>query len=109
MIQIKRGVTREVILVGRRAVKIPSLRSWSLFLTGLLCNMQEAAWAGCHPRLCPVRFAAPGGFVVVMDRCDPITEEEFNLLDAADFPRHVEPKVCSFGRLGGRVVAVDYG
>jgi hypothetical protein len=106
----RRGTSREVLLVGRWAVKLPSARCWRLFLCGLLGNMQEALWSGFDSGLCPVRWAFPGGLVVVMPRCEPLTAAEFDALDRspwADLP--VEAKACSFGRLGGRVVAVDYG
>lgn len=108
----KRGTTREVILVGRWAVKVPSTRSWRLFLTGLLCNMRERAFSRMgEPRLCPVRYSCPGGWWVVMPRCEPITDAECDLASMAyaDLP-FVEKKACSFGRLpDGRIVAVDYG
>lgn len=96
-----------------------------MFLYGFLANMQEVAWSGHDERLCPVRFALPGGSLIVMPRCAALTDEEF-LLEvlpewgqvedhetgsplpyAVDLP--VEMKTCSFGRLSGRIVAVDYG
>ena len=107
----KRGVTREVFLVGRWAVKVPSFRCWRLFLTGLLCNMQEREWSRTNdPRLCPVKYSCPGGWWVVMPRCEPITGEQSEQAAAACSDLPVEPKTCSFGRLpDGRIVAVDYG
>jgi hypothetical protein len=116
----KRGITREVFLVGRWAFKVPSFRSWSLFLTGLLCNLQERTFSRLgDPRLCPVRFSLPGGWLVVMPRCEPVSTAD--AVDAyaslscpgpsgASLGAIVEDKTCSFGRLpDGRVVAVDYG
>lgn len=120
------GVTRTVILTKRWAIKLPCLvYGWKFFLYGFLANMQEAAWSGIDERLCPVRIALPGGLLVVMPRCERLTDEEFiaeviphwgqqvdsetglPLPTSVLFP--VEMKTCSFGRLNGRIVAVDYG
>lgn len=120
------GVTRTVILTKRWALKIPCLvYGWKYFLYGFLANMQEVDWSGSDERLCPVRFALPGGLLVVMPRCTPLTDDEFiaevserwaRMLDKETelpLPYHVELpveiKTCSFGRLNGKIVAVDYG
>lgn len=118
------GVTRTVILTKRWAFKLPCVvYGWKYFLYGFLANMQEAQWSGFDERLCPVRFAGRGGWLLVMPRCEPLTDDEYlaevspmwaRLTDdvtgqmlSAELP--VEMKTCSFGRLGGRIVAVDYG
>ncbi len=118
------GVTRTVILTKRWAIKIPSLvYGWKFFLYGFLANMQERDWNGFDHRLCPIRWASKYGFAVIMPRCQPLTDEEFCrevgdewalMCDlstgeqlSAELP--VEVKTCSFGRLNGRIVAVDYG
>lgn len=120
------GVTRTVILTRRWAIKLPCLvYGWKFFLYGFLANMQEADWAGFDERLCPVSFAGRGGWLIVMPRCEPLTDDEYcnevpedwpRMLDeetqmplpySADLP--VEMKSCSFGRLNGKIVAVDYG
>lgn len=89
---------------------------WRLFLHGLLANMQEAKFSKTGwPELCPVLFAFPGGFLIVMRRARPLTRSEFDSLDlerwiekeAYTIP--AEPKMDSFGWLDGRLVAVDYG
>lgn len=103
----KRGITREVFLVGNHAVKIPSFRSWKLFLYGLLCNMQETTFSGYSDKLCPVIFSFPGGFVNIMPRCQPIEDSQLMFSDAEGLA--IEQKMCSFGYLDGKVVAVDYG
>ena len=108
-----RGVTREVFLTRRWAVKIPSVRCWRLFLTGLLANLHESLWwtaSGRDPRLCPVRWAAPGGLVLVMPRADPITDAEYDALDLMAFEGlPADHKAANFGRFGGRIVMLDYG
>jgi hypothetical protein len=109
-----RGATRHVLLIGSVAVKVPALWSWRLFLSGLLANLQErdfsrAGW----PELCPVLCAAPGGWLLVMRRAEPVPdalEIDFEaLMDRPDYRVPAEAKRDSWGLLNGRVVAVDYG
>ena len=112
----RRGTTRTVFLVGRWAFKVPTGRSWRLFLSGLLANMQEAEFSSTGwPELCPVRFALPGGFLVVMPRAvtltEPMAEDAYErLTQRPDYVVPAENKPCSWGHLpDGRLVAVDYG
>lgn len=72
--EFKRGITREVLLIGNWAIKIPSFRSWKLFLSGLLANMQESFWwkATKDKRLCPVLFSVWGGWLLIMKRTRPL-------------------------------------
>lgn len=115
-----RGVTRFVILTRRYAVKIPRFWHygefrWKMFLYGLLGNMQEREFSKTGwPELCPVRFSVPGGWLLVMIRCEPLdrelTDAEFEVFaHHEDHLIPVENKADSFGILGGRIVAVDYG
>lgn len=103
-----RGRNRFVFLCGSLALKVPSLRNWRDFLFGLLNNMNEAQWSKQDGH-CPVLFAMPGGFLVVMPRLRILTEEEFYDLDPAALVGRAEHKPDSWGWLDGRVVAVDYG
>ena len=110
------GVTRTVILIGNVAIKLPAMVEWRLFLLGLLANMQEALFSRTErPELCPVLWARPGGFLVVMRRARVLTDGEFLALDLeqwvqrGDFTVPAEIKPDSFGYLDGRLVAVDYG
>jgi hypothetical protein len=134
VVQRRDGITRMVFLVGRHALKLPQVRyGWRLFLQGLLANMQESAWNrdGGFPELCPVTFSLPGGWLVVMMRAQPLSDEDWRQFlrdrmgeDAiktyhprdelrswtgGDYLIPVEIKPCSFGKLDGRIVAVDYG
>jgi hypothetical protein len=67
------------------------------------------------PELCPVVWSVPGGWLLVMRRAEPLSDEEFDSLDflrfarTADYAVPVEDKIDSFGRFAGRIVAVDYG
>lgn len=111
------GVTRIVLLVGPWAIKFPRFGyGWRKGLQGLLGNDQEAMfWRETRwVQLCPVVWSAPGGFVLVMRRAralDDIEWEDFQLNGWIIEPGFdlVEPKQDSFGVIGGRVVAVDYG
>lgn len=131
MIQrITTGVTRDVFLIGRCAVKLPTWRyGWTKFLQGLLANMQEALWGGPgrYPEICPVFFAIPGGWLIVAGRAEPLGEEEWRAFCCsfdegdvrdplrpwinlgADYFIPAERKRDSFGKFGGDIVAVDYG
>lgn len=113
----RQGVTREVFLTRRYAIKIPKLiYGWHKFLCGLLANMQERAFAHANlPELCPVVFSIPGGWLLVMRRAEHLTDAEWSVFDAKKFCEReeylvpAEWKQDSFGKLDGRIVAIDYG
>lgn len=115
---ICRGSSRIVLLLGPWAFKLPTYTEWRLFLRGLLANMQERQlWRFLQDdsALCPVVFALPGGWLIVMPRVEPLTNEEFLSLPIEDFLDRdhwvipAETKADSFGWWEGRLVAVDYG
>lgn len=107
------GCTRFVILTKKYAIKIPQFKyQWRHFLLGLLANMQEVQFSKMKDeRLCPVKFYLPGGWMVVMPRCEMVSIEIFSNIDINKFwpiiP--VEYKQDSFGLYKGKVVAIDYG
>lgn len=113
----RQGITREVFLTRRYAIKIPKLiYGWHKFLCGLLANMQEAAFGTTNwPELCPVVFSIPGGWLLVMLRVEMLTDAEWATFDVRAFCERgdrtipAEFKRDSFGRLDGRIVAIDYG
>ncbi len=118
--KVAKGATRTVLLIGAYAIKVPRLFSWAAcwrnFLLGLIANMQEAEWGVTgFPEFCPVLFSIPGGFLVVMSRADPLTEEQFDSIDwetfcnKQDYYCFVERKIENMGLYQGRIVAVDYG
>jgi hypothetical protein len=63
------------------------------------------------PYLCPVSFADPLGLVVVMPRAyQPVTFEEVVAATPDWYPDPTcETKPEDFGRIGGQVLALDYG
>lgn len=108
-----RGRNRFVLLVGRYALKFPSFRNWRDFLFGLLNNLNERdAYRRDPAHRCPVLFAAPGGFLLIMPRVRTLTDEEMAAVDAALWAQRShapEAKPDSFGWHENTIVAVDYG
>lgn len=113
--EVRKGMTRTVILVGKWAFKFPSLSRGRDYLRwGLLANQREAAiYRTCpgpvRPWLGEVLLLAPGGIVLVMRRytpaCRTMTREEWSSCPLRGF----ENKPTSFGRTGDGVVILDYG
>lgn len=113
----RQGITREVLLTDHYAIKIPKLiYGWHKFLCGLLANMQEVTFARAGlAGLCPIVFSVPGGWLLVMHRAEPLSNDEWQLFDAKSFCERTEYtipaefKQSSFGKLDGKIVAIDYG
>jgi hypothetical protein len=115
MIQIRRGITRTVLLVGPWAVKLPSLRSngkglagriWSV-CHGILANLSEVQWSEVDG-VCPVRFSL-FGLVNVYPRCEPVAsfDGDYAAIGAPFLPP-LDRKPENLGLLNGRLVWVDY-
>ena len=126
----KKGRTRFVIIIYHWAIKVPQFRyKWSNFLEGLLCNIQEVKFSKMKDdRMCPIKFYIPGGWLVVMPRCESITDLDYsnidinkfwpaanedyhpdNMCDKIKFNVPVEQKQDSFGYYNDNIVAIDYG
>jgi len=107
---VTEGRNRLVIVTRRHALKLPSLRSWRDFLFGLLNNLNEAAWHREHPLYCPVIWSAPLGLLLVMPRARILDPGEFEDIEwvCPELPG-VERKASSWGWLGNKIVAVDFG
>ena len=111
---LRQGSYRFVIVTRRRAYKIPRFRYWGTFLAGLLMNVGETLrWRMSteRSRLCPVLFALPGGWLVVMPACTPVRVAELDAAERAYFSDvlGIEVRDENLGRMAdGRVVAVDY-
>lgn len=83
---------------------------------GLLGNMQEVQFSKLNStKICPVMFNLPLGFFLIARKAEPLTREEFFNLDVLkwkienNFIVPVENKFDSFGKIDGKIVAVDYG
>lgn len=121
MIQIKRGVTRTVVLVNKYAIKFPTLQSYKLFLNGLLANLQEKEFNGSHPDLAPIIFSLPFGFCNIMVRADELNVKDLSESEFRDFLLDKykndplkefmlsDAKSTNWGTLKGKLVKIDYG
>lgn len=110
------GCTRMVLLTRHWAFKLPTIwYGWRPFLYGLLANDMECKFDVLkHKRLCPVTFSLPLGLLVVMPRVDVLVGDDLPADLLVDYGTDsvlcaVEKKADSWGWLGGRLVAVDYG
>ena len=121
--EIKRGASRLVILVGSLALKVPDDSGPERFELGRNANCAELnAWretnAWWHKYLCPVIYADPDGGFLVMRRARMMTVKEHEAWrqelikrdeyrpDAPEEP--YEEKLEDWGYLDNQPVAVDY-
>lgn len=117
--RIEYSCTRTVFLIGKFAIKVPTGRySFSSFLRGLIGNISEKnIYRSCsgeiREAICPIVFTLPLGLCVVMLRCSPLEPEEtpdfIKLTHVGKWVLPCEHKIHSFGRLNGKIVAIDYG
>lgn len=112
---IARGVTRLVLVLGGRVIKIPNpFNGWICFFSGFLANYHEGCtWFGEvaeHDKLCPVLAFDLSGFWLVMQRADRVLEDEDDpAYDPAAFADiTMDSKPANFGVLGGKTVVIDY-
>jgi hypothetical protein len=110
------GRNRFVLLIGKFALKIPSLRSWRDFLFGLLNNGYEAEAYHTDPaHRVPVLWLAPGGLLLVMPRGEVLSEQEYadvaHVLPKLFAGRSFQPewKADSFVKLDKQILACDTG
>ena len=94
-------------------MKVPRI---SNLLTGMRSNRWEREmWFTWQPifgwtSLCPIHFADPWGFLVVMPKAaQPVTDEEVDSLPDYYPTYTAEYKVEDYGRTRQGVVALDYG
>lgn len=113
---VHRGITRTVLLVGRWAVKVPSLRSYNDGVAGVLwsishgvqANLSERTWSGSDAGYCPVLWSL-AGLVNVYPRCAPVDPAAVIDYDAvAEWNCPTDRKPENLGWLDGRLVWVDY-
>lgn len=116
---IRTGHSRWVFIIGRLALKTPSMSGWRSFLLGLLANMQERDFSkipDMKAKLCPVYFSLPLGFLIVMPKADVLQDGAINSDDLQKFcvcnenyTIPAELKADSFGYIKGKLVAIDFG
>lgn len=117
---INTGSTRLVFLISNYAIKIPRCfvkpdnsfyGKLYGFLMGWLSNRHEYMWSKTGMSfLLPVKLSIFGSLIIVMDRAEEITEEEFFSLSEEDFNfEAIEFKIDSFGKINNTIFALDYG
>lgn len=111
---VRSGHNRDCWLIGRWAIKTPTLRNgWRYFVSGLLCNIQERSrWeTSQHRRRARLIWASPGGWMNVYERYDrvlerPLTAEELKALPVFN----PDPKHDNYAfNEWGEIVVLDYG
>jgi hypothetical protein len=106
------GLMRRVFLVGRYAIKLPRIWAFgSYFWRGRRANARELDIWRRHPdeRLCPVLWASPFAFVVVMRRAVPVDEDRLPEGWETPFLDYEDVHAGNVCVLDGRLVLVDYG
>lgn len=113
--KVDRGITRTVLLTGRWAIKVPSLRThgegargmlWSL-CRGVLANLSEIEWSG-SPGTCPVHRTM-AGLINVYPRCMPVTHDPTDReYEAIGLLGPMDRKPRNVGWLNGHLVWLDY-
>ncbi len=113
------GTTRAVIRVRSFVLK------FARHELGAKCNLFEAnlfrrTTSMRRAMLCPVLWCSHNGALLIANSATPLTEEEASMLRKArgfpdwyycgpgDDPCPIEPKASDWGRLKGRLVALDY-
>lgn len=114
--EVKRGVSRTVLLFGPWAIKIPSWRNGIVFFVGgMYCNLVEAErWrtAASYPEkakhFARVLWCAPFGLCAVQERCLPLdrllTRQEVQALPLIGYDNNAH----NAGVRNGRIVVFDY-
>lgn len=116
---INTGSTRLVFLLGSYAIKIPrcfvqpdnSFYGQLLgFLWGWEANRVEYVWSKSkiYNYLNPVRLSLFWSLIVIQDRVEEITIDEFINLPKFNFGSY-EHKIDSFGKVNNKIVIIDYG
>lgn len=120
LLEIRRGVTRTVILTKRYAIKVPRLkdckgyRAWT-FVRGWAANMSEVDWTGYatkdeKPQVCPVLKSYLGGIINVYPRAEVVTDEAVMYEEHGKmwFSTPADIHLGNFGWLDGNFVWLDY-
>lgn len=113
--QIRRGVTRIVLVTKKYAIKVPRLydckghKAWS-FVRGWAANMSEWDWTNYEgAEVCPVIKSYFGSLINVYPKCRVATEEEAELnYPKMRFKTPSDTKASNFGWYKGKFVWLDY-
>lgn len=115
-----KGVTRIVIILKKVVIKIPNFTcQWDHFLKGLIGNIHESkTWrynsgkyeSGTSHLLCPVLWCSWGGWILVMKRAVPLTQDLWETTFIPEHKRHYpgDDTLSNYGYLNGCLVKIDY-
>lgn len=108
---IRTGITREVLLIGKYAIKIPTFRygnyakPFQMFARGLLANYSESDWSNYDgAAVAPVLWSF-FGLINVYPRCEPVYEFDDYISLGLPVGDH---KPQNIGLLNGKLVWIDY-
>lgn len=111
MVTVRHGVTRTVFLVGRYAIKVPTLRyGLDAWAWGIVSNGSEREWhtfSGWKGKVAPVLRSWLGGLIQVYPRCERFDEDTMEYPVFEDFAPG-DKKADNYGVLNGTVVCLDY-
>lgn len=118
-LEIKRGISRVVFLVGPWAVKVPTTRPYGAradrlwaWTRGYQANYSELRWKGTQG-VCPVLWHL-GNILVCYRRARPVAEHEVPAQDdpwwntVAPILPFADRKASNLGRVDGALVWVDF-
>lgn len=113
------GATRRVLLAGKYAIKVPNPQEWRTFIYGIMANMIERKFAEMNDtRLAHIHYANRCGFLLIMERLEPLTDEQWEAFDyesvcsSSDWHMEgvTEDKRDGLGSTkDGQIKFVDYG
>lgn len=114
---IRHGITRDVLLIGKYALKFPSVKyRLRYFRKGMTANQIEnllwrrfSKWGyTITSQLCPSLWCAPLGLLQVQLRADPLGREPGPKEQVVLWKWSTDHKAENYGLLNGRVVCIDY-
>jgi len=113
-VDIARGLTLTVLLIGSYAIKFPTLRSMEYFLCGCLGNVLEyRRWHESNGdlRLAKVYYCAPLGLFAVQQRYSHYLHRALTEQERAGLPFRVvhDSNGNNFALHNGEIVVLDYG
>lgn len=112
------GAYRCVFLLGNFAIKLPRITRLG---KALRCSRWERemwkVWRLTYgwEHLCPVYFSDPAGFMLVMYRAEqPVSVEDIERANSEEYDHyypdiHVEYKPENWGKIGNKILCLDYG
>jgi hypothetical protein len=117
----RQGCTRTVFVLKNKVIKIPTFKSFELFLCGLLSNLREG-WRYEHfarNDLAKVFYYNRFGLFLIMERIEVCDNDEAHELyekihELYQYDKEKEfmlddLKPSNWGRKDGKLIKIDYG